>query len=184
MDESELAGLVRTAQAGDAESHDELLVRLRPYVLARCSRFLPHPQDAEEAAQDALLAVSTHLGEYAGRGSVTGWVTVIASNCARSTYRSLRRHAHESGTAATREDADPRTTSVIAGTRLDLMEALTALEERHPAVVESFVLRDLGALPYDEIATLTGVPLGTVKDRIHQARKFVRERLHAGSGVL
>ncbi len=97
VDDSELTALVRAAQAGDAGSRDELLVRLRPHVLARCSRFLPHPQDAEEAAQDALLAVSTHLGEYAGRGSVTGWVTVIASNCARSTYRSLRRHAHESG---------------------------------------------------------------------------------------
>ncbi len=52
---------------------------------------------------------------------------------------------------------------------------------RHPAVVEAFVLRDLGALPYDEIATLTDAPLGTVKDRIHQARRFVRERLGAGS---
>jgi len=39
------------------------------------------------------------------------------------------------------------------------------------------VLRDLGALPYDEIAALTGVPLGTTKARIHEARVFLRARL-------
>jgi RNA polymerase sigma-70 factor (ECF subfamily) len=72
---------------------------------------------------------------------------------------------------------DPRTTSVIAGTRLDLLEALLDLERRHPALVESFVLRDLGELSYAEIAAVTASPLGTVKDRIHQARKFVQPRL-------
>ena len=40
---------------------------------------------------------------------------------------------------------------------------------------------EIDPLAYDEIATLTDVPLGTVKDRIHQARKFVRERLSTGS---
>ena len=75
---------------------------------------------------------------------------------------------------------DPRSTSVIAGTRLDLMEALTALEQQHPTLVESFVLRDLGDLTYVQVADELDVPLGTVKDRIHQARRFMRERLAGG----
>ncbi|MHA6757643.1 sigma factor-like helix-turn-helix DNA-binding protein [Streptacidiphilus sp. PAMC 29251] len=60
------------------------------------------------------------------------------------------------------------------------MESLTALEGRHPALVESFVLRDLGDLTYIQIAEITGAPLGTVKDRIHQARRFMREHLGGG----
>jgi RNA polymerase sigma factor (sigma-70 family) len=178
--DAELDELVRSAQAGDGRALEEVLVRIRPLVMRRCARMLPHPQDAEEAAQDALLAVSTKIETYAGRGTFVGWVTVIASNSARATYRSMRRRADTAGAAGVPETADPRTTSVIAGTRLDLMESLGELERRHPAVVESFVLRDLGALPYDEIAELTAVPLGTVKDRIHQARRFMRERLRSG----
>lgn len=176
IDEGDLAALVASAQAGDRASLDRLLVKLRPVVMRRCSRFLPHHADAEEAAQDALLSISTHLHEYGGRGSFLGWVTVISSNAARSTYRSMRRRAEDSH-AVVPDDADPRTTSVIVGTRLGLMEALAALEERHPALVESFVLRDLGDLTYVQVAEITGAPLGTVKDRIHQARRFMRERI-------
>ncbi|MCC5477012.1 RNA polymerase sigma factor [Streptomyces sp. NPDC059680] len=179
LEEDELTQLVASAQAGDRASLDRLLVRLRPTVMRRCSRFLPHHADAEEAAQDALLSISTHLHEYTGRGSFLGWVTVIASNAARSTYRSMRRRAEDSH-AIVPDGVDPRTTSVIAGTRLDLMESLAALEERHPALVESFVLRDLGDLTYLQVAEITGAPLGTVKDRIHQARRFMRDRLGGG----
>ncbi len=178
-DDATLDELVRSAQAGDHRALDEVLARIRPLVVRRCARFLPHHQDAEEAAQDALLAVSTKIASYTGRGTFVGWVTVIASNSARSTYRSMRRQADRSAAVATPETTDPRTTSVIAGTRLDLMDSLRELERRHPAVVESFVLRDLGALPYDEIAELLAVPLGTVKARIHQARTFMRDRLRA-----
>ncbi|WP_241562277.1 RNA polymerase sigma factor [Streptomyces hoynatensis] len=177
--EEELRRLVTSAQAGDGVALDRLLVRLRPVVMRRCSRFLPHHADAEEAAQDALLSISTHLDTYRGRGSFLGWVTVIASNAARATYRSMRRRAEESH-AVVPEGTDPRTTSVIAGTRLDLMESLAALEARHPALVESFVLRDLGGLTYQQIAEITQAPLGTVKDRIHQARRFMRDRLAGG----
>ena len=177
--EDELTPLVVSAQAGDRESLDRLLAKLRPTVMRRCSKFLPHHADAEEAAQDALLSISTHLREYGGRGSFLGWVTVIASNAARATYRSMRRRAEDSH-AVLPESVDPRTTSVIAGTRLDLMESLAALEERHPALVESFVLRDLGDLTYAQVAEITDAPLGTVKDRIHQARRFMRDRLGGG----
>ncbi len=177
QDETELDDLVRAAQTGDRQAMDEILVRIRPLVMRRCARILPHQMDAEEAAQDALLSISTKLDSFSGRGSFLGWVTVVTSNSARSTYRSLRRRAETSGAVAVPETADPRTTSVIAGTRLDLLDCLNELERRHPALVEAFVLRDLGSLPYDEIAEITEVPLGTVKDRIHQARKFIRERL-------
>ena len=180
-EDSSLDDLVRAAQGGDRAALEEVLLRVRPMVLRRCSRFLPHQADAEEAAQDALLTISRKITSYTGRGSFLGWVTVVTSNTARATYRSLRDRAGTPSTIGALPDApDPRTTSVIAGTRLDLLEALLDLERRHPALVESFVLRDLGELSYAEIAEVTQSPLGTVKDRIHQARKFVQPRLRLG----
>jgi RNA polymerase sigma factor (sigma-70 family) len=177
VDDSVLEELRVRAVDGDSGALEDLLRRVEPLVLRRCSRFLPFQGDAEEASQDALLAIASKLHTYTGSGSFVGWVTVIASNSARSTYRSLRRRASESAVERLPERPDARTPSVIAGSRVDLLEALEALEEARPHLVEAFVLRDLGSLPYDEVASLTGAPLGTVKARIHAARAFMRERL-------
>ncbi len=173
--EHDLDALVARAQAGDAVAMDALLIALRPRVMRRCSRLLPHVLDAEEAAQDTLLTIATRLNDYSGRGSFLGWVTVIASNAARQTYRSLKRRFDESAHAELPDRVDARTTSVIAGSRIDLLDAIEALGVRHPETVEPFVLRDLGSLTYEEIAQQTGAPLGTVKARIHTARGFVRD---------
>jgi RNA polymerase sigma-70 factor (ECF subfamily) len=145
---------------------------------------LPYRDDAEEAAQEALLTIATRLDDFEGRGSFAGWVTVIAARQALQTYRSMKRRFADTTVEAAGDRPDPRTTSVIAGTRLDLLDALEQLQRAHPAAAEAFVLRDLGSLPYDEIAQLTAAPLGTVKARIHTARAYVREKLSAVATTL
>jgi RNA polymerase sigma-70 factor (ECF subfamily) len=171
------AELVTRAQNGDRDAMDALLMDVRSLVMRRCARVLPYPQDAEEAAQDALLSIALKLKTYSGRGSFEGWVGAIATNQARMTYRTLKRRFNERSDVDMPESADPARTSVIAGTRLDLLDALELLEQRNLAEAEAFVLRDLGALPYEDIAEMTGVPLGTVKARIHRAREFMRAEL-------
>jgi RNA polymerase sigma factor (sigma-70 family) len=177
MDTHNWDDLIARARAGEAHGMDDLLAAVRPLVLRRCSKFLPYRGDAEEAAQEALLTIATKLDTFDGRGTFAGWVTVIASNQALQTYRSMKRRLGDTTTDAIGERPDPRTTSVIAGTRLDVLDALEQLERDHPAAVEAFVLRDLGSLPYEEIAALTGSPVGTVKARIHTARGYVRDKL-------
>ncbi len=169
--------LVARARAGAPHATEDLLAAVRPLVLRRCAKFLPYRDDAEEAAQETLLTIATRLDGFSGHGSFPGWVTVIASNQALQTYRSMKNRFRDATTDLMGERPDPRTTSIIAGTRLDVLDALEQLERDHPATVEAFILRDLGALPYDEIAELTGCPLGTVKARIHTARSYVREKL-------
>jgi RNA polymerase sigma-70 factor (ECF subfamily) len=75
------------------------------------------------------------------------------------------------------EKPDPRTTSVIAGTRLDLLEAMEVIERDHPQMVEPLVLRDVYGMSYDDIAQLLEIPLGTVKAQIHHGRKLARPLL-------
>jgi RNA polymerase sigma factor (sigma-70 family) len=175
--EQELRELATAAKAGDTAALDEILRRVYPLVMRRTSRFLPCVQDAEEACQDAMTSIARKIGSYAGTGSFSGWVTVIASNSARQTYRSLKRRSVEHTIEELPEAQDPRTTSVIAGSRIDLLEAIDKMEQTNPTLVEAFVLRDLGSLPYEEIAEQLGVPLGTVKARIHDARAVMRRHL-------
>ncbi|WP_112246458.1 RNA polymerase sigma factor [Kribbella monticola] len=173
----ELEGLAARAAGGDEAALAQILQEIRPQVQRRVAKFLPHREDAEEAVQDTLMTVATKIHTFRGTGSFAGWLTVVATNCARQTYRSLKRRSVEQSAEVLPESVDPRTTSVIAGSRLDLLEALEALESNHPQLVQPLVLRDLGALSYAEIAAELSVPLGTVKARIHQARKEVAEHL-------
>ncbi|GAA2389148.1 RNA polymerase sigma factor [Dactylosporangium salmoneum] len=177
LDIEELAGRAAT---GDAAALDALLVRIGPQVLRQCLRFLPCRQDAEEACQDALLQVARNIGGFAGRSRFSTWLYVITANCARQTYRTLKRKANEQPTPVLPIDAaDPRTTSVIVGSRLDLLDALEQLESHRPELVAPLVLRDLCQLTYDEIADHLAVPVGTLKSRIHDARRHVRASLEA-----
>jgi RNA polymerase sigma factor (sigma-70 family) len=169
--------LARRAADGDRAALDELLRLIEPRVLRQVSRFLPYRQDAEEATQDVLLKVATRIGTFEGRSRFSTWLYEVTANQARQTYRSLRRRAAESTTDVPVERPDPRTTSVIAGSRLDLLDALERLETEHPDLVRAFVLRDLSDLEYADIARLLDVPVGTVKARIHHARRYVRESL-------
>jgi RNA polymerase sigma factor (sigma-70 family) len=175
--EADQEELARLAAAGDRSALEELLRLIEPRVLRQVSRSLPYRQDAEEATQDVLLKVATRVGTFEGRSRFSTWLYEVTANQARQTYRSLRRRAAESVTDVPVERPDPRTTSVIAGSRLDLLDALDRLETEHPDLVRAFVLRDLSDLEYADIARLLDVPIGTVKARIHHARRYVRESL-------
>jgi RNA polymerase sigma factor (sigma-70 family) len=180
MGTTEQEGLARLAAAGDTAALDALLRLIRPGVLRRCARFLPCWQDAEEACQDILLQVAGNITRFEGRSEFSTWLHVVIANGARQTYRSLKRRAAEEYHDVPPVDLpDPRTTSVIAGSRLDLLDALDRLEDRRPELVAPLVLRDICQLDYREIAAHLAIPEGTVKSRIHQARADVRAYLTA-----
>ena len=177
MEPDDLDALAARAAAGDRLALEDLLAEVQPRVRRICGRMLLFPEDAEEAAQDALLLVATKIGSYEGRSRFTTWLHAVASNSARMTYRTLKRRSAERLTDEMPVHADPRTTSVIAGSRLDLLEALDIVGSDRPELIEPLVLRDVQELDYNEIAALLDVPLGTVKSRIHAARTAVRPLL-------
>lgn len=139
-----------------------------------CARFLPNREDAEEACQDTLLALARGIDRFEGRSSFRTWLHRLAANRARSTYQVLRRRCAAEAGAPLPDRPDPRRTSVVAGTRLDLLDALEVLVSD---LAEAVVLRDVLGLSYRDISILLGVPEGTVKSRIHEARRRLRERL-------
>jgi RNA polymerase sigma-70 factor (ECF subfamily) len=175
----EVDELARRARDGDRDALELLLGAVRPRVLAVCRGVLPYSPDAEDACQEALINIAARIGGWAGRGRFTTWMHVVAVNSARSTYRRMKNQAVASDSLPL-EKPDPRTTSVIAGTRLDLLEAMESLERDHPQLVEPLLLRDVYGLPYEEIARLVDAPLGTVKAQIHHGRRLARPLLRAG----
>ncbi|MCW2943974.1 MAG: polymerase, sigma-24 subunit, subfamily [Actinoallomurus sp.] len=172
--------LAQRAAEGDRDALNDLIRVIEPNVLRHCARFLPCRQDAEEACQDALVLVARNIGRFEGRSRFSTWLHVVVANSARSTYRSLKRRSIEQGGELPHQRPDPRRTSVIAGSRVDILDAMEDLERRKPDLIEALVLRDVSQLEYSEIAKQLGLPLGTVKSRIHEARKQVRQSLGDG----
>lgn len=172
----EIDDLARRAQAGDRVALDDLLAAVRPRVLHVCRSVLPYTPDAEDACQEALISIARNVGGWGGRGRFTTWLHVVALNAARTTYRRMRQQAPATDDVRL-ERPDPRTTSVIAGTRLDLLDAMDTIGRDHPQYVEPLMLRDVLGLPYEEIATLVGAPIGTVKAQIHHGRRLARPLL-------
>jgi RNA polymerase sigma factor (sigma-70 family) len=168
--------LARQASAGDVVALDALLAAVRPEALRLCGRFLANREDAEEACQDTLWAVARGIGDFHGRSKFRTWLHSLAANRARSAYQVIRRrHDGEAGGTPLPDRPDPRRTSVIAGTRLDLLDALDGLP---PDYAEAAALRDVLGLSYGDIAEFLDVPEGTVKSRIHEARRRLRLRLN------
>ena len=172
FEEIELTG--RRAAAGDRAALDRLLVGVRPLILSRCRKFLPNPLDAEEAAQDALLSIARRIESFEGRAKFTTWMYQLTTNAAIDCYRKLKRRRSVLETPP-ETAAGGSSPSVIAGARIDLLEAAEQIDER---LVEPVFMRDLCELEYADIAELLDVPVGTIKSRIHDGRAKLRHALY------
>ncbi|MDP8988165.1 MAG: sigma-70 family RNA polymerase sigma factor [Actinomycetota bacterium] len=139
-------------------------------------RLTGNEADAQDLVQEVLLRVRRGLAAYRP-GSMEGWLSRITTNAFLDEVRRRRRHPTESlpgepGPAL----ASPDAAGDLAASALpeDLQAALRALPEDFRVAV---VLCDVVGLPYAEIAEHLGVPVGTVRSRIHRGRRALREAL-------
>jgi len=166
--------LAQRAAAGDRRALDDLLADIRPDVLRHCGRVLPHPMDAEEACQDTLLLVARRIETFEGRSRFSTWLYQVTANASLDTYRRLKRRAAQMSPDELPELTEAQRTSVIAGTRIDLLDALEQVDDR---VSEPVMLRDMLGMDYNDIAVALDIPVGTVKSRIHEGRASLQRLL-------
>jgi len=78
--DSDVNALVEQARDGNREALEQLVTKIQDRVYGLAMRMLSHPADAEDAAQEILIKIVTHLGEFRGESSFTSWVYRIACN--------------------------------------------------------------------------------------------------------
>ena len=173
--------LVRLAQAGDAGAFDQLVVRHQAAVFRAALAALRSPADAEEAAQDALVRAWQKLGAFRGDSSFRTWLLSIAWNRALSRRRSLsawfaRRAPVEAADRVRVDGAGP----LDALRQRELTRHVTAaIDGLSPKLRDALLLAQAGEYGYDEIAAMLQVPVGTLKSRVFDARRKVKQRLAA-----
>lgn len=154
--------LVRAAQRGDTLAMNELLDELAPFVGRICAPIAL--DEAQDAAQEALVVVFRGLRGLKEPAALYGWVRTIA---AREAVRVARRSAR--AVPAELSELPARGDAQLAA---DVRDVLARLSPEHRAVL---VLRDLEGLDERTAAARLGVRVGTVKSRLHRARDVFRK---------
>lgn len=162
-DDAELAG---AASGGDRRALEELLERHLDRVHAICRRILVHPEDALDATQEALIAIVRGISRFDGRSAFSTWLYRVVTNAALDEARRRRRRPRPLESLPETPDETAGVDAKVAA-RLDVGAALGRLPPDFRAAV---ALRDLCDLDYSAIATILGVPVGTVRSRIARGR--------------
>jgi RNA polymerase sigma-70 factor (ECF subfamily) len=182
--------LVERARQGDPVAFGELVDRHRGAVYRAALAALGSHADAEDAAQDAFLLAYRRLGSFRGDASFKTWLLTIAWHQAINRRRSLVRRwrrmvepmrGHDGGEHAAVDSAEaagptPEQSAAQRQLHRDIRAAIRALS---PKLRDALLLAQCGDYTYEEIGAMLRSPVGTIKWRVAQARRIVRQQLHA-----
>ena len=158
-----LTVLAMRAKTGDRQALDDFVMTTMPDVIGVC-RYLGHPSDPEDLAQETYTRALGSLHRFRGDGSARAWLLSIARRvCADATRRQIKSRCLDR-----RLIADMLTTEQHDETWLEIDELLSVLsDERRTA----FVLTQLVGLSYEDAAETIGCPIGTIRSRVARARQ-------------
>jgi RNA polymerase sigma-70 factor (ECF subfamily) len=179
------SSLVEACRAGQTEAYGELVARCQGRLYPVVLRLVGSREDALDVLQDAFVRGFEKLDQFRGGSSFQTWIYRIAVNMAMNRLRRGRVRRTLSlmtrGGAGPAYDPPDESPSSVPSERAERAEreamvesALDALEPDHRAVV---ILKDFEGRRYEEIGELLGIPVGTVRSRLHRARQQLRRRL-------
>jgi RNA polymerase sigma-70 factor, ECF subfamily len=162
-------------------AHEERVFRI-------AMRWLGSVEEARDLTQDVFLTLSRKLSQFEGNARLSTWVYRVAVNHAKNRLRYLSRRrarAHDSLDARPVELSDGRLSAALPGPHevlaaRQLAETLgRALETLSPSHRQIVVWRDVEGLTYEQMSARLGLPVGTVKSRLHRGRAQLRCALAA-----
>ena len=186
------ASLVRRCLKDDPNAFRLLVEKYQAEVYGTALRIVRRPEDAEDLTQETFLRAFRALARYDPTRPFGAWLHTIA---ARLCIDHLRRNRAKlvsltqpeegtSGEERTIDLEDPGDLPDELAAKSELAQRLEALvAELPPDSRAAILLRHQQDLPYEEIARVLGVPLGTIKARIHRARIMLKEKLLAQGDI-
>ena len=178
--------LITQCARGDRGAMDVLVGRYHAKLLDFAVRHVHNREAAADVAQATLVRIYERAGSFQAIASFRAWMYAVALNCVRDAYRK-RRAKRESLSSEIEDSSDwtepaseesPEDLAVEAADSAGLWDAVDELPERQRTAV---LLRFRQQLSYDEIAAVTGAPVGTTRSWIHHALKRLRKSLENGS---
>jgi RNA polymerase sigma-70 factor (ECF subfamily) len=173
------AECVRRVQRGDIDSFEVLVRRHQKAIFNLVYRLLGNYDEAAEVSQDVFLSAFKSIHQFRGEANFSTWLYRIGLNHASTRRKSLN--------SAQRRQLPLDGSEVIANSTVDpaknfedkeiqqrVQQALNSLDAEDARII---LLRDLQDIPYDEVAEILDLPVGTVKSRLHRARQALKTSL-------
>jgi RNA polymerase sigma-70 factor (ECF subfamily) len=172
--------LVRRLQQGDMAAFEAIFRKYQTQIYRTALAITRDPGAAEEVLQDCFYKTYINIGHITGDGSLSPWLHRIAVNLSCNVLKRRRVHVEPIDEVAEAfYTSDPHHSPEAAAERAELQqkmrEAINSLPLKHRVVITLHYLQDF-SLP--EIAYILDLPVGTVKSRLHHARKALKEQLH------
>jgi RNA polymerase sigma-70 factor (ECF subfamily) len=176
--------LVAQAQQGDSAAFEALVNLHAHHVYNLALRVIRHPEEAEDLSQEAFLRAWRGLAHFRGEAQFSTWLYRIVINLCYSRLPRLKSELAvlmPDDLALHLPDARPDMSDALLSTELAavLHKAIDDLPASYRLLM---TLRHLQEMSYNEIAAVTGLPLGTVKTGIFRARQLLRNVLEAYEG--
>lgn len=179
--------LLVCARAGDAAAFGSLVMPHRDAILRLAHRILRNREDAEDAVQTAFLDALRHLDTFQGRSRFSSWLTRIALNAAFMRLRATRRRPEtsldemvEGENAARLQVVEMRPNPEQECSAKEIRVLLgKAFERLGPCYAEVLHMHHVQELSAREAARILGVPVGTVKARLHRARSRLSRHMRS-----
>ena len=168
--------LVKRAKDGDGRALEALCERHAPRVEKLAVHLLRDPEDARDAAQEALAKLCTKLPQFRGEALFATWLHRLTVNACRDVGNRQRARACEPLLEDRRPatEADPAREAGRTELRGELNRCLAEIAPEQARVV---VLKDALGLSFEEIAAVSEMPVGTAKCYAHRGRKRLRDKL-------
>jgi len=168
--------LIARFQSGDERAYIELVNRYRDRLMNFVFQFLGDMEQAEDVVQDTMLKLYEKKHYYKEIAKFSTWIYTIARNLANTELRKRKRRKTTLLSQMTRDEKEYELPAIQPDTGQEVQSEFA--EKRIQATINELpehfktviILRDIQELSYDDISSIVGVPLGTVKSRINRAR--------------
>jgi RNA polymerase sigma-70 factor, ECF subfamily len=175
--EPDEAHLIERLRRGDGAAFDVLVLRHTRRAFALAHRILGQREDAEDLVQEAFIAALEHIDSFDARRPFAPWFFRIVVNRALNARKRLARHpAEEVGPHLAADGALPSASVEQREVQRRVRSALERLPERQRTIIQ---LSGFDGLSSAEIGEVLGMPAGTVRWELHQARRSLRSELAA-----
>lgn len=174
------AQLIDETLAGDSAAFGQLVLRYQDRLYNTLCQVVGCREEAHDVAQDAFVQAFLKLDSFHRDAAFYTWLYRIAFNLAVTRKRrskptaSLDQIRDTAGDNLATTDGDPTARLEQQERAAQVQTALATLSEEFRTVL---VLREIDGCPYETIAEMLDLPVGTVRSRLHRARLLLREEL-------
>ncbi|MFF2774419.1 RNA polymerase sigma factor [Streptomyces sp. NPDC058052] len=168
--------LVKAAQDGDVASLTTVVLESQPHVRKFALSLCASPQDAEDAAQEALIILYRKIGTLRATGALASWMfRIVRNECLRQVRQLVRRGEEPEGGP---EAAEPSAEEAVLH-RLEARRIAAAVGALPRDQRQVLIMRDVQGLPGRTVAHALGLSNAAMKSRLHRARAALRLALAA-----